>query len=60
MKFESALAVECAVGSGKPPDGAAASGVIPAVLRAGNGVEIEVDSQTVLSSPFNAAEEVAP
>jgi len=34
--------------------------VIPTVLRAGDGVQVEVDAQTILAGPFECLEDVRP
>lgn len=38
-------------------DGTETTGVVPTVLRSGDGVEIEVDSDTVLSGPRDSPDE---
>lgn len=56
--LEVALAVHDAHNAEHPVDIAAAARVVPTVLRAGERVEVEQDSQAVLACPVDRLEEV--
>lgn len=60
VQVEGSLGVEGAVGAVEPADDALAAAVVPAVLAAGEGVQVEVHAEAVLAGPLDAAQEVAP
>jgi len=57
---ESTLGIGNAHDPAKEVDRAAFAGVVPPVLRARQGVQVEVDTETVLACPLDGLEEVFP
>lgn len=57
---ESTLGIGNAHNTAEEVDGAEFARVVPPVLRAGQGVQVEVDAETVLACPLDGLEEVLP
>ena len=60
MDIEAALGVGLAIGAVQPANGALSPAMVPAVLAAGESVQVEVHAQAALPGVFDAAKEVAP
>ena len=57
---EPTLGIGNAHNAAEEVDGPEFARVVPPVLRAGQGVQVEVDAETVLARPLNGLEEVLP
>jgi hypothetical protein len=57
---ERALRVRDAHRAVQPADRAELAGVVPAVLRAGDGVQVDIDADAVLACPGDRLKEVRP
>ncbi len=57
---EATLGIGNAHDAGEEVDGAKSARVVPPVLRAGQGVQVKVDAETVLARPLDGLEEVLP
>ena len=60
VQVQRPLRVQRAVGPVQPADRALPPAVVPSVLAAGEGVQVQVDAQAGLAGVFDPAEQIAP
>jgi len=60
VNVERSLSIECTISPVEPANCALSTGVIPTILTARQGVEIEVDANAVLACPFETSKQISP